>query len=208
VTDGLAARIARLEPDAERPEALARFLSLLLEANERMNLVSARASAPDELVGRHLHDALLGVTLLPVPRPGVRPRLLDIGSGGGFPAIPLLISRPDVDGVLVEATRKKAEFLSRVVSELRLTATVVNARFPEAFPMTQPFEILTSRAVADGGALVRKARRFLRRDARALLWTTERLVAALRRDSGMHSCSFHEEPGAEARGIAVLEGFT
>ncbi|MGZ6972191.1 MAG: RsmG family class I SAM-dependent methyltransferase, partial [Thermoanaerobaculia bacterium] len=90
-------RVAADLPKGERARTilaagdLAKFLSLLLEKNEAMNLVSARSAEPSVLVGTHLFDSLLGLALLPRPQ-GDRPlRLLDLGSGGGFPAIPLLI---------------------------------------------------------------------------------------------------------------------
>jgi 16S rRNA G527 N7-methylase RsmG len=70
------------------------------------------------------------------------------------------------------------------------------------------FDILTTRAVAHGGRLVRDARKFLRQGGRALVWSTEPLLAEARRESGMHRVEFHREPGAETRGIAVFECFT
>jgi 16S rRNA (guanine527-N7)-methyltransferase len=190
-------------------QRLSRFLVLLRAANERMNLVSAAAARPEELVGRHLFDALLGLPLLPLPRPGAL-NLLDVGSGGGLPAVPLLIVRGDIRATLVESTAKKSRFLADTCRELSLTAEVVNARFPHSFPM-QPrarFDLLTSRAVARAGHLVRTSRPLLAKRARALLWTTEGLYAELVRTSGCAESSFHRTPGAESRGIAVLESFT
>jgi 16S rRNA (guanine(527)-N(7))-methyltransferase RsmG len=200
------ASAAAVEREAPR---LALFLRLLSAANERMNLVSAAAARPEELVGRHLLDALRGLPLLPGPGPTGR-TLLDIGSGGGFPAVPLLIVRGDLRGTLVESTRKKSRFLSEAVGELSLTAEVANARFPDSFPMTPParFDLLTSRAVAEAGRLVRAARPLLRPGAKVLLWTTEALYPALVRDSRCGESSFSRSPGAESRGIALLGCFT
>jgi 16S rRNA (guanine527-N7)-methyltransferase len=197
---------AGVEREAAR---LARFLALLLSANERMNLVSAAATQPAELVGRHLFEALRGLPLLPGPRPGGL-SLLDIGSGGGFPAIPLLIVRGDLRGTLVESTRKKGRFLSEALGELSLTAEVANARFPDSFPMkpSARFDLLTSRAVAEAGRLVRAARPLLRSGARALLWTTEALYPGLARGSRCGASTFSRAPDAQSRGIALLECFT
>lgn len=194
---------------AEEAPRLSRFLELLREANERMNLVSAAAAQPAELVRRHLFDALLGLPLLPAPRPGGL-LLLDVGSGGGLPAVPLLIVRGDLRATLVESTVKKSRFLASACQELSLTAEVVNARFPSTFPMQPParFDVLTSRAVPRAGRLVRAARPQLAAGARALLWTTDRLYGELVRTSGCAESSFRGAPGAEHRGIAVLESFT
>lgn len=205
----LTALVARSGDEVARRHAprLAYYLELLLEANETMNLVSASSADPTNLVERHLLDSLFAVRFLPGLLPGDGPfRLLDVGSGGGFPAIPLLIARGDLAGTLVEATGKKARFLEGVIRALDLTAHVVNARFPSPqMKSAAPFDLLTSRAVADGGALVRSARPFLSPGARALLWTSEPLLPEIRKRSGIQSLQFHRTPGAQVRGVAVLE---
>jgi 16S rRNA (guanine(527)-N(7))-methyltransferase RsmG len=188
---------------------LAEYLRYLAEVNDRINLVSRRAPSLMDFLARHLEDSLRGLRLLPPP--GLRRlALVDIGSGGGFPAIPLLVLRPDIDGWLFESTTKKARFLHEVAERLALTCTVVNARFPGPTPMKQipPIDILTTRAVSDAGRLVRAARPWLMEDATALLWTTRRLFEAAVRESGMHSWAFHETPGTEQAGIAALERST
>jgi 16S rRNA (guanine527-N7)-methyltransferase len=186
---------------------LAEYLCLLLEENTRMNLVSERSASPAELVGQHLHDSLLGLGFLPE---GPERSLLDIGTGGGFPAVPLLLVEPGLRGTLVESTGKKCQFLQGLIRDLSLTAEVVNARFPDSFRMRnpKPYDVLTTRAVAGAGHLVRFARPRLARSARALLWTTEPLFAEALRESGARAGSFHRAPGAERRGIGVLGSFT
>jgi 16S rRNA (guanine527-N7)-methyltransferase len=132
---------------------------------------------------------------------------VDVGSGGGFPALPLLVVRPDIEGWLFESTTKKARFLTEAAAGLSLTCTIVNARFPSPTAMNEipPIDILTTRAVAEAGQLVWAARPWLSRDALALLWTTRRLFDAAARESGMHRVIFHETPGTEQAGIAALE---
>ncbi len=188
---------------------LASFLSFLLEKNARMNLVSSRSADFSTLVGTHLFDALLGLAFLPRPRGRPIP-LLDLGSGGGFPAIPLLLVRADLEGTLVESSGKKAAYLDEAISRLALTARVVKARFPDSFPMggTPRYDLLTTRAVASAGRLVRAARPLLSPGARALLWTSEPLAAAAVRESGAARSFFSRAPGAERRGILSLECFT
>lgn len=190
---------------------LAAYVELLVRANAEVNLVSRREATPETLVSRHLADALEALALLPPPGRG-RLRLLDVGSGGGLPAIPLLVARPDLDGVLVEATGKKARFLETAVRALGLTARVVNARFPdpalELMKNAAPCDLLTSRAVAEAGKLARQARRALRPGAIALLWTSEPLVDGLRRELPEALVRFRRSPGTDRRGIAVVERFT
>lgn len=193
----------------EASDRLAAFLSILLEKNAGMNLVSARSADPEVLVETHLFDALLGLALL--PRPGESAvRLLDLGSGGGFPAIPLMIVRPDLVGTLVESSRKKAVYLAGALDRLALTARTVNARFPVSFPMDGPsrFDVLTTRAVGSAGRLVRAARAVLAPGARALLWTTRQLAIEAVEASHAKKHAFHPAPGADVRGILSLECFT
>jgi 16S rRNA G527 N7-methylase RsmG len=97
-----------------------------------------------------------------------------------------------------------------VAAELNLTLEVVNARFPASFPMNakQRFDIVTTRAVASAGVLVRKTKPFLTRRAQALLWTTEELAESAAKELGIHTFDFHRSPIAQARGIARFECFT
>jgi 16S rRNA (guanine527-N7)-methyltransferase len=202
-------------PEKERSRAreaagsLAAFLYFLLQKNAAMNLVSARSADPDVLVQTHLRDSLLGLALLPDSggHPG---RLLDIGSGGGFPAIPLLLVRPDLEGTLVESSGRKAAYLGETLERLGLTARVVNARFPDSFSMagTPRYDVLTTRAVGSAGKLVRRARPILSPGGRALLWTSEPLSAEAARASRAARSMFHPAPGAERRGILSLACFT
>lgn len=190
---------------------LAAFLGILLRANEGMNLVSRREAVPEILVARHLLDALEALPLLPGPA-GPRLRLLDVGSGGGFPAVPLLLARPDLEAVCVESTGKKARFLEEAIGALGLTARVVNARFPgpalELMRNSPSCDLLTSRAVAGAGELVRSARPALVPGAVALLWTTEPLLEGVRRALPGAKVLFRPSAGAERRGIARVERFT
>lgn len=197
---------ARVEAASDR---LAAFLSILLEKNAEMNLVSARSADPGVLVETHLFDALLGLALLPRPRESAV-RILDLGSGGGFPAIPLLIVRPDLVGTLVESSRKKVAYLDEALDRLALTARAVNARFPDSFPMdgVRRYDVLTTRAVGSAGKLVRSARPFLAPGARALLWTTRPLADDAAQASRAKKHAFYPAPGAALRGILSLECFT
>lgn len=190
---------------------IAAYLDLLLRRNESVNLVSRKEATFRTLLVRHVVDALEGLPLLPPPA-GRPLRLLDVGSGGGFPAIPLLLARADVEGILVESTGKKARFLEEAVGELELTARVVDARFPDPaigrMKKAPPCDLLTSCAVADAGGILRQARPVMAPGAVALFWTTEPLAGELRRSAPNAAVSFSRSPGAERRGIARVECFT
>lgn len=102
-----------------------RYLDLLLETNKQFNLTAIRE--PDAAWRRHIVDSL---TVLPgLAGLAAGGRVIDIGSGGGLPGIPLAIARPDLRFTLLEATGKKARFLERCATELPLpNVTVLNQR--------------------------------------------------------------------------------
>lgn len=107
------------------------------------NLLSPRGLA--ELTSRHIPEAIVFSRGLPRTA-----RLLDIGSGGGIPGIVIAIARPDLDVHLMEATGKKANFLSDVANRLSIRVTVHHGR-AEALarpPLAGTFDLVTARAVA------------------------------------------------------------
>lgn len=125
---------------------LSRYLDLLTAANERMNLTRITDRAAAEL--QHVADAL---TLLPhLPAGAVR--LADIGSGGGVPALPLAIARPDVKITLIESTKKKAVFLKEAAASLELpNVTILDTRAEDVGQdpaYREKFDVVTARAVA------------------------------------------------------------
>ena len=109
----LAARGLALD-DAQR-ERLDHFGHLLLEWNERVNLTAI--TTPDEIATKHFLDSL---TLLLARPPRAGARLVDVGTGAGFPGIPLAIARTDLRVTLVESVGKKVRFLEAVVAALGL----------------------------------------------------------------------------------------
>jgi 16S rRNA (guanine527-N7)-methyltransferase len=124
---------------------LSRYLDLLLLANQRMNLTRITDRAAAEV--HHVADAL---TLLPF-LPKSAHRLVDVGSGGGVPGIPLAIVRPDIAVTLIESTKKKAVFLRETVTALELSnVTVADIRAEEAGTgdLRETFNVAVARAVA------------------------------------------------------------
>ena len=200
MSGGTLAEVAARAGVPESAPRLAAFLALLMEWNARVNLVSRKAS-PEDLAG-HVADSLEGLRHFPS---GAR-RFLDVGSGGGFPAVPLLLARPELTGVLVESTAKKAAFLRAASEVLGLTASVVEARFPDSFPRDMaPFHVMTTRAVAQPLELASAARRVLAPGGRSLLYTTR---SVLDRASVRVPYVFHPTPRSDQKGIAVVERST
>lgn len=112
------ARSFDIELSPPQTGAFARYLSLLLFWSTRLNLTAIREE--ERVVRLHFIDSLSVVRLLSPGGP-----LLDIGSGAGFPGIPIKLALPDKPVYLVEPRRKRANFLRHVARELKLTGVRV-----------------------------------------------------------------------------------
>ena len=123
---------------------LMEFSAMLLERNKVMNLTAV--TDPTEVVTRHFLDCAALAPLM--PKGG---RVLDVGTGAGFPGMPLAILCPETEFVLLDALRKRVDFLSEVIDTLGLSnCTAVHARAEEyAAVHRESFDAATSRAVAD-----------------------------------------------------------
>jgi 16S rRNA (guanine527-N7)-methyltransferase len=147
-------------------ERLSRFWSLLLAWNVRINLTGATSMA--DLVAEHFPDSLALSRLVEDDRP-----LLDVGSGGGLPAIPLAVLRPELPVVMTEPRAKRAAFLRTAVRELGLGPRVqVRQERLDAIPV-EGFGTLSARAVWPPSAWVDHARRFAEAGGRVVVFLSE-----------------------------------
>lgn len=121
-------------------EQLQAYAALLLEWNEKINLISRKDT--EEVMLRHILHSL-GVHSIRKIKPGFS--VLDVGTGGGLPGIPLAIANPQNPFTLVDSIGKKINATADMVARLGLTnVTCINTRV-ESLP--QPFDIITGRAV-------------------------------------------------------------
>lgn len=121
------ARVSGIDLVPAQLDRFARYQAMLLDWNTRINLTAI--AAPEDVQRKHFLDSLTCLAVLP---PGPL-RLIDVGSGAGFPGLPLKLVRPELSITLLEATGKKAKFLEYVVAELGLAGVrIVNARAEEA----------------------------------------------------------------------------
>lgn len=139
-----------------------RSLAALLRASPH-NLLSPRGLR--ELEERHFPESLAVAALLPADV-----RLLDVGSGGGLPGLVIALARPDIEVHLLEATRKKVDFLIDAVTQLRLSVTVHHGRAEELdrAPLRGSFDVVTARAVAPMDRLVPWCMPYLRPGGRLI----------------------------------------
>ncbi|HEX7603249.1 MAG TPA: 16S rRNA (guanine(527)-N(7))-methyltransferase RsmG [Polyangiaceae bacterium] len=158
---------------------LGAFLALLLAMNEHVNLTAI--TEPTEAWSRHVLDALTLAPLLADLPAGAR--LLDVGSGGGVPGIPLAIARPDLHVTLLDATEKKVAFLRAVVAELGLANVDTVCGRAEDVDLGATFDVVVARGVAKLPALLGWTAPFAKRGGRLLLIKGERAEIELKEAS-------------------------
>jgi 16S rRNA (guanine527-N7)-methyltransferase len=175
---GLATATEQLDValDSRAVARLVRYRELLVARNQQVNLTAIRD--PDEIERRLFLDALAMLPALDAFVSQLTPReqpfrLIDVGSGGGFPGLALKIARPDLDVTLVDATAKKVAFLNDVIADLDLPgAQAVHGRAEELghdANYRERFDLATARAVATLPVLFEYVIPFLRVPGAAFL---------------------------------------
>ena len=137
--------------------AVSNYLDLLLKWNARMNLTAVRD--PEQIVTRHFGESLFAARNL-LPGASFYGSVIDVGSGAGFPGIPMKIWAPSVRLTLVESQQKKAVFLREVIRSLGLSdAEALAAR---AEQIQDEADIVTMRAVEQFESVLSVAARLVR----------------------------------------------
>jgi len=120
-----------------------RYLDLLLKWNEKFNLTAITDRS--EIEEKHFFDSLELVKFFDIKNKN----LLDVGSGAGFPGIPLAIAEPTLKVTLLEASGKKCNFLREVIKDLKLANVEVLQERAEECDKREHFDIVTARAVKE-----------------------------------------------------------
>lgn len=166
----------------EAQDRLLAYHRLLLEWNARMDLTNV---PEEEMALRHYADSLL-----PLARKEWFPdgaRLIDVGTGAGFPGMPLLILRPDLQITFLDALNKRILFLEDALRRLGLTAATLHARAEDAAKMAahrEQYDAAVSRAVANAATLEELTLPFVKKGGVAIAWkgpgVADELTAARR----------------------------
>ena len=130
----------------EKLQKFALYLSLLLEWNKKINLTAIKDT--EQIIIKHFADSLSLLQYMDIPKNAA---VIDVGTGAGFPGIPLAIARPDIRLMLLDSLGKRMMFLQTVVQRLSIAAQTLHARAEEAGQKQQyreKYDIAVSRAVA------------------------------------------------------------
>lgn len=146
--------------DGDKLARMCRYWEYLKRVNEQMNLT--RVTTDEDAAQRHFVDSLAAVKLNLLPQAA---RVLDLGSGAGFPGLPLKIARPDIDMTLMDSLGKRVDFLREAASVAGVAVTALHARAEEAArgELREAFDVVTARAVARLNVLCELSLPFVRK---------------------------------------------
>lgn len=142
---------------AEQQQRLLQYVSLLDKWNKTYNLTAVRE--PVRMIGLHILDSL---ALL--PHVGLARTMLDVGTGGGLPGLPLAIARPDMQITMLDSQQKKTVFIRQAISELDLKNAEVECARVKQFSPLEKFDIVVSRAFAELSDFVKDAAHLVAED--------------------------------------------
>ncbi len=168
----------KIPVDLNQVLLIQQYVRTLMRWNEKLNLTAIRN--PLEILYRHFCESMFAAGAIPVDKG----RLADIGSGPGFPGIPLKIIRPELELCLVESNIKKGTFLAEVVRELQLSNTrVLISRYEELGEEVSPLDYVCSRAVGEFGPFLEWAGSEVVGARQVILWIGGRDLEEARKSS-------------------------
>ncbi len=135
-----------IEIGAKQAERFGTYLDMLLKWNGKMNLTSI--TRPAEIVGKHFLDSISVLKFGGIPQ---NASLCDVGTGAGFPGVPVKIMREDIELTLMDSQQKRLDFLKALLESLGLSAKLLHMRAEDAGRkpgLREGFDIVTARAVA------------------------------------------------------------
>ena len=132
-------------------DRLDKYAEMLIETNKTLNLTAI--TEPDEVLYKHFIDSLSLLTVVELKEGA---KVIDVGTGAGFPGVVLLIARPDIKITLMDGTNKRLNFIADVLNEIGLEAEILHSRAELAGKdkkYREQFDLVTARAVANMNTL-------------------------------------------------------
>jgi len=147
-------------------EQICAYIELLLRWNRRISLTAIES--PEEIVRTHFAESLLAIKAVP----NLHGRLADVGTGAGFPGLPLRMYIPDLQLSLVEPNSKKCAFLAEIVRTLELeNVEIIPRRYEDVRRPDPPFDVVTARALGQFREFADWAESVLAPGGLVMVWT-------------------------------------
>jgi 16S rRNA (guanine527-N7)-methyltransferase len=186
-------------PAPELIAGIKTYIELLLKWNKTVSLTTV--SELDQILAFHFGESLFALPMLPVEKS----RLADVGSGAGFPGIPLAMARPSLDVTLIEPNAKKFAFLNEVVRQLSLSnVSAVRGRTGDLQFSNEEFEVVTARAVGQFDDLLGWAKTRITSRGKLILWVGDEDMKQILSDKRFEWSSPERIPRTDRR--FVLSG--
>ncbi|HXN74818.1 MAG TPA: 16S rRNA (guanine(527)-N(7))-methyltransferase RsmG [Candidatus Acidoferrales bacterium] len=187
-----------VETTADICSAIRAYITLILHWNKRMSLTTV--TDPTKILRFHFGECMFATSAL-TNRNG---RLADVGSGAGFPGIPLKLVVSTLDLVLIESNAKKAAFLAEVVRELNISdADIRRERFEEIKGPSAGFDYIAARALGMHSKLLKWSRSAINIDGRLILWLGKDDSSLVSKEASWEWRKAIPIPGSHSRELLV-----
>ena len=158
-------------PSSSQCDAIRTYIDLLLRWNIRISLTTV--TDPDEILRFHIGESIAAISGVSIEKG----RLADVGSGAGFPGVPLALFLPHLDVTLIESNAKKATFLSEVQRQLSLhRVRVFRGRAEGLLAHDAKFDFVAARAIGKYDELLRWSSKALNPGGKSILWLGDKDV--------------------------------
>jgi 16S rRNA (guanine527-N7)-methyltransferase len=179
-------------------EAIRTYVDLLLRWNQKLALTTI--TDPREILRLHFGESMFAVNQVPI-RHG---RLADVGTGAGFPAIPISMAASEIECVLIESNQKKTAFLSEVIRALQLDRLQVFRGRMEDYPASnQKFDFTVCRALGMHADFLAWSGKQLAPDGKVIYWIGEDDAAKITANLAWNWQERPRIPGSQKRALLI-----
>ena len=148
------------------------YFKFLIEENQKYNLTAI--TDEKEVYIKHFSDSLLMKDVIDLNK---SIKICDVGSGAGFPGVPLKICFPNIDLTIIEPTKKRVNFLEMLCEKLDIKVNIINARAEDmANTLEEEFDIVTARAVANTNILLELLVKICKINGKIILYKGDKAI--------------------------------
>jgi 16S rRNA (guanine527-N7)-methyltransferase len=191
-------RVYGISPSPAQCDAIRAYIDLLVRWNKKIALTTI--TNPVDILRLHFGESMFAANQVPI-RHG---RLADVGTGAGFPAIPISMAVPELECVLIESNQKKAAFLAEVIRTLKLVRIqVFRGRMENYSDMSKDFDFSVSRALGMHNSFLEWSSRLVRPGGHVIFWIGDEDGANIASDSAWSWRPLARIPGSRNRGLLI-----